>query len=113
MAVPEAFLGTDEPVAVYDFALAVCELAYGDYYDWPLEERNGFDLLMVEAGQLPYCFNLLPNADEISREEAFALAASAVKERYGLGLRFGSERRFRVLCRGGIRQRAGNVAVWH
>ncbi len=84
VAVPEAFLGTDEPVAVYDFALAVCELAYGDYYDWPLEERNGFDLLMVEAGQLPYCFNLLPNADEISREEAFALAASAVKERYGL-----------------------------
>ncbi len=71
-----------EPIYVFDFLLAVCELGYGDYLDWSIELKHRFDRLMVDIGQLQCCFNLLPDDNELSQNAAFDLALAEIENRY-------------------------------
>lgn len=77
-------ISSDQPIYKYDFTRMLLQEAWGEYYDWSIEKKHLFDELMVSAGQLPYCYNLLPDASEISQESALRIAFSAIKTRYGV-----------------------------
>ena len=77
-------ISSDQPIYKYDFTRMLLQEAWGEYYDWSIEKKHLFDELMVSAGQLPYCYHLLPDASEISQESALRIAFSAIKTRYGV-----------------------------
>ena len=73
-----------DTINLYDTILAICELEYGNYYEWPLNRRYEFDLLMVFLGQLPYPVNMDPSSDILTQEEALDIALAAIADRYGI-----------------------------
>lgn len=68
----------------YDVALDILESILGNYFDWTIEEKHQFDQLMVECGELSYCFNLLPGDGEISQEDALRIALNEISSRFNL-----------------------------
>ena len=81
--VPDSLLEDMETIYIFDYLRALCEIEYGNYFDWSVDEKYRFDEWMVEMGQLPYCFNLMPQTNELSQEEAFDLGVDMIKQRYG------------------------------
>lgn len=65
----------------YEFTMDLLESELGDWYSWTIEDQHRFSELMVAYGQLDYCFNLLPDENEISREQAQELALEAIVAR--------------------------------
>ena len=68
----------------YDASMRLLEVEWGPYHSWNIEQKHQFDLLMVSAKQIPYCFNLLPGDTELSQEAALGKALQAISERYGV-----------------------------
>lgn len=82
--VADSLLDNVETVYIFDFLRELCEIEYGNYFEWSVDEKYRFDKWMVEIGQLPYCFNLMPPMNELSQEEAFDLGVDAIRQRYGI-----------------------------
>ena len=68
----------------YDTSMQLLEVEWGPYHAWSIEQKHQFDLLMVSAKQIPYCFNLIPSEHEISKETALDIALEAISDRYGV-----------------------------
>lgn len=68
----------------YDTARILLELEWGPYHFWTIEQKHLFDQLMVSSKQLPYCFDLLPDEQELSKEAALQAALQVINERYGV-----------------------------
>ena len=72
---------SDHDFYKYEFTMDLLESELGDWYSWTIEDQYRFSALMVACGQLDYCFNLLPDENEISREQAQELALEAIVAR--------------------------------
>ena len=70
--------------STYEVTLDILQSILGSYYNWSIEEKHAFDQLMVECGELSYCFNLLPGDGEISQEDALRIALSEISSRFNL-----------------------------
>lgn len=81
-AVPEEACG--EKANAYDVAMDILQAVLGSYYDWTIEERHGFDRMMVDCGELDRCYNLLPGDGEIAKEDAQRIALGEIASRYAL-----------------------------
>ena len=81
-AVPEDACG--EKANAYDVAMDILQAVLGSYYDWTIEERHGFDRMMVDCGELDRCYNLLPGDGEIAKEDAQRIALGEIASRYAL-----------------------------
>lgn len=68
----------------YDASMRLLEVEWEPYHSWNIEQKHLFDLLMVSAKQIPYCFNLLPDDTELSQDAALSIALQAISERYGV-----------------------------
>ena len=77
-------LHNQSDVYIYDASMRLLEAEWGPYHSWSIEQKHQFDLLMVSAKQIPYCFNLLPSDTELSQEAALGKALQAISERYGV-----------------------------
>ena len=77
-------LHNQSDVYIYDASMRLLEAEWGPYHSWSIEQKHQFDLLMVSAKQIPYCFNLLPGDTELSQEAALGKALQAISERYGV-----------------------------
>ena len=75
-AVPEDACG--EKANAYDVAMDILQAVLGSYYDWTIEERHGFDRMMVDCGELDRCYNLLPGDGEIAKEDAQRIALGEI-----------------------------------
>ena len=74
-----------EDAHVYDVTMDILESILGDYYDWSIEDKHGFDQLMVDCGELAYCHNLLPGDGELAQEDALRIALSEIENRFSPG----------------------------
>lgn len=68
----------------YDTSMQLLEVEWGPYHAWSIEQKHQFDLLMVSAKQIPFCFNYLPDEQELTKEAALEVALKAISDRYGV-----------------------------
>lgn len=66
----------------YDVAMDILEEILGNYYSWSIEEKALFDQMMVDCGELPFCYNLMPGENEIPQTEAQELAFTEIENRF-------------------------------
>ena len=73
---------TQNALYTYDASMQLLEVEWGPYHAWSIEQKHQFDLLMVSAKQIPYCFNYLPDEQELTKEAALEVALKAISDRY-------------------------------
>ena len=67
--------------------MEICRQAFGGYYaTWTLEQQDWFDRQMVSIGFRSTYQSQLPDADNLTYEQAEAFAFAALKKQYGADL---------------------------
>lgn len=61
----------------------ICAAAFGKKEGWTIEQKHWYGEMMVEIGAWDLNIWLIPKEGDLSREEALAFAAQAVKDTFG------------------------------